>query len=58
MRWFRKTARVTGPIVDLTNMVYHPAAKDSSQIVEESRTSTKSEPSPTDKPLNKKDPAN
>lgn len=57
MRWFRKTARVTGPILDLTNSIYHPAAKDSSQVIESSGGQVKPRPAPQDLP-NKKTPIN
>jgi hypothetical protein len=53
MRWFRKTARISGPILDMTNAIYHPSAKDSAEIIQAASGATKPSPSPTDKP-NKK----
>jgi hypothetical protein len=50
MRWFRKTARISGPILDMTNSIYHPSAKDSSEIFTSATQASKPKPAPEDKP--------
>jgi hypothetical protein len=50
MRWFRKTAKISGPILDMTNSIYHPSAKDSSEIIVAATQATKPLPSPQEKP--------